>query len=69
MTEVIQQLNSRFVPDVAMVKKRIESLIERIFLGFFFCKCYTLATVLVVKLATRESYFVLGTICKMIIFN
>ena len=32
MTEVIQQLNSRFVPDVAMVKKRIESLIERDYL-------------------------------------
>ena len=32
MTEVIQQLSSRFVPDVAMVKKRIESLIERDYL-------------------------------------
>ena len=32
ITEVIQQLNSRFLPDVAMVKKRIESLIEREYL-------------------------------------
>ena len=29
MTEVIQQLTTRFMPDIAMVKKRIESLIER----------------------------------------
>ncbi|KAI5294428.1 Cullin-3 [Ascosphaera acerosa] len=29
MTEVIQQLSSRFVPDVAMLKGRIEDLIER----------------------------------------
>ena len=32
MAEVIQQLTSRFLPDVTMVKKRIESLIEREFL-------------------------------------
>ena len=32
MTEVIQQLSSRFIPDVTMVKKRIESLIEREYL-------------------------------------
>ena len=32
MTEVIQQLSSRFAPDVQMVKKRIESLIEREYL-------------------------------------
>jgi len=29
---VIQQLTSRFLPDVTMVKKRIESLIEREYL-------------------------------------
>ena len=32
ITEVIQQLNSRFLPDISMVKKRIESLIEREYL-------------------------------------
>ena len=32
VTEVIQQLASRFKPDVTMVKKRIESLIEREYL-------------------------------------
>ncbi|MCJ1231607.1 Cullin-3 [Toensbergia leucococca] len=32
IAEVIQQLNSRFLPDVNMVKKRIESLIEREYL-------------------------------------
>ena len=32
VTEVIQQLSSRFNPDVAMLKKRIESLIEREYL-------------------------------------
>jgi cullin 3 len=32
ITEVISQLNSRFMPDVGMVKKRIESLIEREYL-------------------------------------
>ncbi|WEW58086.1 hypothetical protein PRK78_003553 [Emydomyces testavorans] len=32
MTEVISQLTSRFVPDVNMVKKRIESLIDREYL-------------------------------------
>ena len=32
ITEVIQQLTSRFSPDVTMVKKRIESLIEREYL-------------------------------------
>ena len=32
MAEVIQQLTARFKPDVNMVKKRIESLIEREYL-------------------------------------
>ena len=32
MAEVIQQLTARFMPDVTMVKKRIESLIEREYL-------------------------------------
>ncbi|KAJ5302007.1 hypothetical protein PENANT_c050G05996 [Penicillium antarcticum] len=32
MTEVISQLNSRFVPDVHMIKRRIESLIDREYL-------------------------------------
>lgn len=32
MAEVIQQLTARFMPDVNMVKKRIESLIEREYL-------------------------------------
>jgi cullin 3 len=32
MTEVITQLATRFVPDVNMVKKRIESLIDREYL-------------------------------------
>ena len=32
VTEVIQQLTARFLPDVNMVKKRIESLIEREYL-------------------------------------
>lgn len=32
MAEVIQQLGARFMPDVNMVKKRIESLIEREYL-------------------------------------
>lgn len=32
MTEVIMQLASRFVPDVNMVKTRIEGLIEREYL-------------------------------------
>ncbi|OJJ45413.1 hypothetical protein ASPZODRAFT_144045 [Penicilliopsis zonata CBS 506.65] len=32
MTEVLTQLSSRFVPDVNMVKKRIESLIDREYL-------------------------------------
>lgn len=32
MTEVISQLASRFMPDVNMVKKRIESLIDREYL-------------------------------------
>ena len=32
MTEVIEQLNTRFNPDVAMVKRRIESLLEREYL-------------------------------------
>lgn len=32
MAEVIQQLAARFMPDVNMVKKRIESLIEREYL-------------------------------------
>jgi cullin 3 len=29
MTETLQQLNSRFQPDVNMIKKKIESLIDR----------------------------------------
>ena len=33
MAEVIQQLTARFMPDVNMVKKRIESLIERDYLA------------------------------------
>jgi cullin 3 len=32
MTEVLTQLSTRFVPDVSMVKKRIESLIDREYL-------------------------------------
>jgi len=32
MTEVISQLAARFIPDVNMVKKRIESLIDREYL-------------------------------------
>lgn len=32
MTEVIEHLNTRFNPDVAMVKRRIESLLEREYL-------------------------------------
>ena len=32
ITEVIHQLTARFLPDVTMVKKRIESLIEREYL-------------------------------------
>ncbi len=32
IAEVIQQLTARFMPDVNMVKKRIESLIEREYL-------------------------------------
>lgn len=32
ITEVIQQLTARFLPDVNMVKKKIESLIEREYL-------------------------------------
>lgn len=32
LTEVITQLSSRFRPDLNMVKKRIESLIEREYL-------------------------------------
>ncbi len=32
VTEVIQQLSTRFMPDVMMVKKRIESLIDREYL-------------------------------------
>ena len=32
IAEVIEQLNARFMPDVNMVKKRIESLIEREYL-------------------------------------
>ena len=32
VAELIQQLAARFMPDVAMVKKRIESLIEREYL-------------------------------------
>ena len=32
IAEVIQQLTARFLPDVNMVKKRIESLIEREYL-------------------------------------
>jgi len=29
MTETIQQLTSRFQPDINMIKKRIEALIDR----------------------------------------
>lgn len=32
MTEVLSQLSARFVPDVNMIKKRIESLIDREYL-------------------------------------
>lgn len=32
ISEVIQQLTPRFMPDVNMVKKRIESLLEREYL-------------------------------------
>ena len=32
MGEVIQQLASRFQPDLSMIKKRIESLIDREYL-------------------------------------
>lgn len=32
MTETLTQLSTRFVPDVSMVKKRIESLIDREYL-------------------------------------
>ena len=32
IAEVIQQLTARFKPDIMMVKKRIESLIEREYL-------------------------------------
>jgi cullin 3 len=32
ITEVLTQLASRFVPDVNMIKKRIESLIDREYL-------------------------------------
>lgn len=32
ITEVLSQLASRFVPDVNMIKKRIESLIDREYL-------------------------------------
>lgn len=32
IAEVIQQLTARFLPDINMVKKRIESLIEREYL-------------------------------------
>jgi cullin 3 len=32
MTETLQQLSSRFQPDVNMVKKRIEALIDREYL-------------------------------------
>lgn len=32
MSEVLGQLSSRFVPDVNMIKRRIESLIDREYL-------------------------------------
>jgi cullin 3 len=32
MTEVLSQLSSRFIPDVHMIKRRIESLIDREYL-------------------------------------
>jgi cullin 3 len=32
MSEVLSQLSSRFVPDVNMIKRRIESLIDREYL-------------------------------------
>lgn len=32
MTEVLTQLSARFIPDVNMVKRRIESLIDREYL-------------------------------------
>lgn len=32
VTEVIQQLSSRFAPDITMLKQRIETLIEKEYL-------------------------------------
>lgn len=32
MTEILSQLSSRFAPDVNMIKRRIESLIDREYL-------------------------------------